>query len=51
MKQYLVKEETLLEILRYFATKPYAEVFKLVPKLQVPEVEEVPEKVEATEEK
>lgn len=51
MKKYLVKEDTLLEVLNYFKNRPYVEVFKLVPKLQVPEVEEVPEKVEATEEK
>lgn len=39
MKKYLVQETTLLEILKYLATRPYTEVYKLVPLLQTPNVE------------
>ena len=45
MKNYSVPEQTLSEILTYLATKPYAEVYKIVPKLQIPQVTEIVEEV------
>lgn len=43
MNKYTVSEATLLALLNYLATRPYTEVFKLVPLLQVPNVELVAE--------
>lgn len=43
MKSYAVSEDTLNEVLQYLATRPYAEVYKFLTKLQVPSVQEIKE--------
>ena len=37
--KWLVKESTLNELLNYLAGRPYGEVYKLIEKAQMPQVE------------
>ena len=39
MNKYAVSEESLTAILNYLATRPYVEVYKILPLLQEPNIE------------
>jgi hypothetical protein len=41
LKQYILSEEAINQVLAYLATRPFQEVFQIIPKLQLPNIEEV----------
>jgi len=47
MTKYAVSEESLNSILNYLASRPFAEVYKIVPLLQVPNVELLAQEAQA----